>query len=90
LLLHEKKNTRGLINNLYMVLQVEGKGGSGRRLLQNNNDEGERVLPSPEYWLIRYLQEKDGEGGCDGLPLLCLETNDNMGGYGMFFTFVAT
>jgi hypothetical protein len=26
------------------------------------------------------LQEKDEEGGCDALPLLCLETNDNMGG----------
>ncbi len=50
------------------------------RLLQDNNNEGDCVLPSPKYWLVLYLQEKKEEGGCDAPPLIFFEANDNMGG----------
>jgi hypothetical protein len=50
------------------------------RWLQDNDDKGGSVLPSQEYWLVLYLQEKEKEGAYDAPPLLCFETNNDMVG----------
>jgi hypothetical protein len=55
------------------------RGALQKKLLQDDDDKGEHMLLSPKYWLVLYLQEKQEGGGCNALPLLCIETN-NMGG----------
>ncbi len=57
------------------------------RWLQDDDDKGESALPSLEYWLVLYLQEKEKEGAYDAPPLLCFETN-NMGGKVCFQHFL--
>jgi len=38
----------------------------------------EHAILSSKYWLVLYLQKKEEEGGYNALPLLCIETNNNM------------
>jgi hypothetical protein len=59
---------------------LKAKGGALQRKLQNDNDEREHALLSSKYWLVLYLQEKEEERGCNALPLVCVEINNNMGG----------
>jgi hypothetical protein len=50
-----------------------------RSWLQDDDEKDESVLPSLEYWLVLYLQEKEKEGAYNAPPLLWFETNNNMG-----------
>jgi hypothetical protein len=85
-----KKKTLGdLLACCIHCCKLKDKGGA-LGLLQDNNNKGDRVLPSPKYWLVLYLHEKEEEGGYDAPPLIFLWSKRQHGGHDVLPPFLAT
>jgi hypothetical protein len=85
-----RKKHKGLLASSIHCCKLKDKGGAlQRRLLQNNNNEGDCVLPSPKYWLVLYYKKRRNKGmWCPSLDFLWSKWQH--GGHDVLPTFLAT
>jgi hypothetical protein len=84
----KKKNTRGPISPLYLLLQVEGqKGRVTREVIARKTMTKGTCITFPKILVGFVPTKKGGEKGCNAFPLLRVETN-NMKGMVCFQHFI--